>query len=446
MNTFAITHLNDAWHTIALNGDAPAHSSPAPIHAGDDHESASTLADVLAAQPAFRGSAILGLPTAWCMAATIPLDDLPTRGRTQAMHYRLEERLMLPSEDCVSRFLALGDSAFAVTVERQLLDRITAVFNTPNLRLHACIPTSLLLISAVTRQYPNISAVVVLGETTEIITLAESKPSAWHVSPAHIDDIIGALPPDSTTTPSSVLVIQADAPRPELIAQLKPCLPDGAIVLSDRPAIEWVNDGARQVAKSHRATPLNFATSDEAPRATRRAWTAAGVASGILAASVIATSLVSLSASYHQEQLATDRQIAAFRSAFPQQPIPVNIRARLKSSVAASAGDGLPESAGSSRATPTMLMARSLQALARSPLCRLLDARATPARLTIEGQARSHADADGLASTLRTSAAELAVDIDPAQTDALPDRGVSFIITGSPAISARPTTTPGARP
>lgn len=122
-------------------------------------------------------------------------------------------------------------------------------------------------------------------------------------------------------------------------------------------------------------------------------------------------------------KMAIDEQEALFSEVFPSHPIPVGIMARL---------DGerrqLEGAAGNQDEVPQLSSALILfyDALSQLPELRfrLLEVRAEDGAIYIEGEARSHSDAEVIADSLRTSGLRVSTP----STENLPNGGVSMTI------------------
>lgn len=120
-------------------------------------------------------------------------------------------------------------------------------------------------------------------------------------------------------------------------------------------------------------------------------------------------------------------QATIFADVFPEQAVPVGIRARLESELTRISGlrgasSELPKS------FPTLPAIHALlEALSDAPKFRLFEIRGAANEFQLDGEVRSHTDADLLANALR----QHDFGVPPPRTQTLADRVVSFSIVAS---------------
>ena len=130
------------------------------------------------------------------------------------------------------------------------------------------------------------------------------------------------------------------------------------------------------------------------------------------------------------------QQAAVFREAMPGQRVPASIKARLTSErrrLEALGGevDGAAPAAGVSALAHLRAVLANLPADVR---WRILDLNIQSSLIRVDGQALSHADAEGVASQLRQAGL---YEVDPPKTQALRDGGVSFVFLARPIVAAK---------
>jgi hypothetical protein len=128
------------------------------------------------------------------------------------------------------------------------------------------------------------------------------------------------------------------------------------------------------------------------------------------------------------------QQEVAFRAALPGQPVPVGITSRLAGEdrrLLGVAGDA-PELPAGRSALPHLH-----DLLTRVPpdvRLRVLEVRIDDGKLIVDGQARTHGDAEALAVSLRRDGAFV---VDEPRTEQLGEGGVSFTLAGGAAAARR---------
>ena len=159
----------------------------------------------------------------------------------------------------------------------------------------------------------------------------------------------------------------------------------------------------------------------------------------LLPAAIMTSSLIALAGDSAAERRSMERQAAVFRGIAPGQPVPPSPAARLRAMARESRG----KSPTGPEPTPSALT-MVYSALSRLPdqRLRILELRATPGTIAIEGQARSHGDAEAVASALQTRGSGPGLAVAPPKSSSTANGTVSFSLTAS-AIGAVPS---GTRP
>jgi hypothetical protein len=119
-----------------------------------------------------------------------------------------------------------------------------------------------------------------------------------------------------------------------------------------------------------------------------------------------------------------DQQTAVFREALPGQPVPAGIRSRLESEHAKMAGlkgeaDALPE-----RSSALKVLYDVMASMPDGIRYRFRELRFDQRRAVLDGEVRTHGDADGIANGLR----KRGFQVQPPKTQQLSDKGVSLRI------------------
>ena len=134
--------------------------------------------------------------------------------------------------------------------------------------------------------------------------------------------------------------------------------------------------------------------------------------------------------SHHYERIRADhdgRQVELFRELFPGQSIPASVNSRLESEERKARGLSGQYADLPLHRPPLLLLSDTLSALPTSVRYRLLELRLTPEKLYIEGQTRSHSDAEIIVSSIRQGTD---FQLDPPRTEQTKDAAIIFNVTG----------------
>jgi hypothetical protein len=394
---------------------------------------------------------VLALPSAWCLATPVRTDKLPRKHRRDALIYRLEAQLPLPAEQFVCDFAESGHrvgslSPRALGVAARLAQVQPLVRALESLKLavqHVC-PAALLTVSGLLQDVPDPPDVVVfvLGQNLELVLLDLGLPASWSSLPADDADGLllkvdswalhrrqplrlgtrGALPQavmDALAQSSDASITSLDGAEPGSVEECA-CRASDALLRGR---------SARQVLDLRRG-----ALAAEQPLRQVARPLIAAAASMLLALLTITGVSAWRAAGYGR--LAEDlrlQQAAVFGQLLPGQPVPEAVLLRLASEhrklQAISGGPASSELPGTPSALA--LLYDLLAALPQDLRFRLLEVKLGDGQVTLDGQARSHADADAVAAALR--AARGAWLVDPPRTEQLKDGGISFTLHATTA-------------
>jgi type II secretory pathway component PulL len=137
-DAFIIFPQSGAWRIGAMRGGEPQLRD---VPAGADI--AQNVAAALRELGYASQGAILALPTAWCIVATITAGDLPRHDR-KAMLYRLEEKLPIPAEEFVADFAHSADRALGVAVRIAQVKPLIDDLENAGVEVQSIVPAALL--------------------------------------------------------------------------------------------------------------------------------------------------------------------------------------------------------------------------------------------------------------------------------------------------------------
>lgn len=393
-----------------------------------------------------REPIVLGLPSSWCLSATIPTDGLERSSRRRAMLYRLEEHLPVSAEQVVADFVDDGrGEAAGVCVE---IDRVRPIIMAMESRgasiRHIC-PVALLAASHALTRWRDAAGVVIEqcrdGDATnqpayDLIETRAGRMIRWWWFADDLaalrDQLATCAQAEEPIDPMSVVTIgmtcdPIDTMSVSIRSTECPIPGDEAALGAAAEALM----GDRLLWIDLRRDALAAPNPYEAYRGPFRA----------VIVGVVALMLGLAAATYwrgHRYEALAERYIQqqgdVFRVAMPGQRVPGNIKARLlseKQKLAGLGGQGSDAAITQWLASPSALaqLGVILQGLPTQLRFRIADLNVQTDLIRIDGQARSHADADQIAAAVQATGF---FEVDPPRTQSLREGGVSFLLTARP--------------
>ncbi|HWE00787.1 MAG TPA: hypothetical protein VG326_00150 [Tepidisphaeraceae bacterium] len=380
-----------------------------------------------------RRAVVLALPPEFCLCATVHQKDAPSRRDRTALLFRLEESLPVAAEDVRVDFVFHDEKAFGVSALRLFVDPIMAALESDKTNIAAVCPAALLALhGAAIAQIGMLSGDLTVfqdGATTHVFAFLKGKPAAWIDVPSRPSDVTFTIASQIVAAKSamSVTVINTDENLTDHIGEIA----DVNVVRQlHRPPLEIQLSAAEAILRG-RLSPMLDLSGRRQQRVNLFSRQAALPTRVALAACVILS--VCLSASYlfranRYAALATEAQAEkeeVFRRVFPGQPIPLGIQSRLQS--AAGRLKTTPSNAIDDTPDALTTFHEVLTHLPRDVRYNISTIDVEPGRLILEGQVRTHADADAIAVGLRRSPR---FNIEDPQTQQLGSATVQFSIGG----------------
>lgn len=413
------------------------------IHSDDDVTTSLTnrIATALSQAGYRQGNGIvLALPSNWCLAAEISTADLPRSARSDALAYRLEEKLPLPAESIVADFVRQENHiALGVCAPLERIKPLVEEIEILGVSIQHICPIALLAVQEAKIErtlFPPCLCILDDGEAWDIVQLTADKPRIWRHPAGNLEALtreLTLLIQPSDQPPRLNHVDMVESKRAAISASVRAehaIVAESKFVLAARAgaqvlhgiAVPWIDLRQGVLGSRDRLyriqQPLTF------------------VISAITCLFLcVAVSLLWRAHRYEAYADAeTSHQIQLFHQALPQQQVPVDVISRL-----ASEERRLRGISGDSMNLPTAPSALSLfnSVLANLPKSlryRILELRLDGTTLYVEGEARSHGDAESIASAVRGSGV---FSIDPPKSEQRPDKEVSFTLTGS-VVAASP--------
>lgn len=425
----------------------------APLDAPDGDDAsleawADRAADRLNALGYAAQHVVLAIPSAWCLSAAISTDDLEGGNRRQAMAFRLEEHLPISAEDMVADYVEFNDgAALAIGADLAPLRQIVDALDARGIAVGYITPIPLLVAAAAVEAGLETDLLLINSGAWDndpatggydLVELRKGRPSRWWWfadDDRALRERLEELAADrASATPITVVGEQSEPmallrsmeaiePR-ESSLELWEGAAHRAGTLAQAGAAPWVNLRCDELAM-----PRQF-------EVYRKAAGALAIAVALL---LLAVAGIAQWRATHYRAIADDHEqklVEVFKETTGNDAVPpINaIRNRMLSVRNRQAGmGGRAGDATDLLHQPSALthLAAVLRVVNQTDLrCRLLDLNIQPDLLRLDGQARSHVEAERLAAEFRAVGR---FDVDPPKTKALPERGVSFLLLARPA-------------
>jgi len=372
------------------------------------------------------------------------------RKKRQAMLFLVEEQLPLDAEQLSVEFLPpVGGTSLALAVETARLRELIGPLEEAGLAIEHIVPTALLAMKGGQAANTNMNSVATTNANGHANTTTNTHGVAYHLvcSNSHVDVLRVAR---RTTIGWSSVPKENRALLQQLRAELlaNPLNDDATILRSGQaPAELW--DGldaqtgleamawdaasilpaaARTAARLSRddAGLPDFRTGELASTsrngATRKAQQLATAALCLFLLCLLGALLWRTHQFNARHDELRTQQAAVHAAVFPGMAVPPDVAGRLRSEHQRLAG--ISGSSGHVPARPSALEAlrHVMAALPADLRLRVVDLRIGPVEAFIEGQARSHVDAEAFAQALRHAG----LDAQPPRSETRSGEGVSF--------------------
>lgn len=431
------------WRLIVRSGtDAQAVELPAT---GDkiDAETAREVRSVMR-EHGYGGDGIaLGIPSEWALSARISTGRLPRHGRRQAMAFRLEEQLPLAAEEFVADFVEHAGTALGVAVEAERLGEMIGDLESAGIAVHTVTPTAMLVLQGLGAAGGGNGqgyALAALDGQVELAGFNNRRICAWQ----SVDDdhaaIARALQADllSGTTPTD--------PLPLLAAGLNGRLQAAVAELAD-VQLQDVQDFVAETCAGRAAADVlagrsqgwfdlrrdRLATTDRL-RPIRRPLNVC-IALGLALLCALAAGLLWRARRYrHAAARDHAEQAKVYEKLFPGEQVPAAVLSRLDGRLRKLSGLRGVSADVPQRASALETLRQFAARLPGSIRMRVLELQIEPAGVIVEGQSRSHADAEKIAAELRKGKV---FEVESPRTERLVRGGVAFTLTARPIRAAK---------
>lgn len=442
---------DDAWRIGCLDnlGEVALHMVPV-----DAHEEAAAVAsrvkETLDALGYEDGPLVLALPSEWCFCASLPSAALTDRrgNSREAQLYVLEERLPVSAEEIVADFVWHEDVAIAFARLKEPCGAWIHALEIAGASIGAVVPQALLATQAVLEEQDRAAGAanpltLVLADDAarraDLIHLTDGRPRAWRTCPLRLDSVATELRALSRAGyPTGQVDVLGDGRGAlcDLPARGSACAdPNAGLnavqVVATRMARGLIADVQRPWVDLGGEDRTGLTRRIKHVRKPLRAFALAVVA--FLAAGAMS---IGIRAHRYQRIIADERvvQAEAFRTLYPGVPVPIDVLGRLTAEarrMRGLSGDDANASQYSSDHFRSALdeMVNVLRSLPSEMRFRILELKVDRESVFIEGEARSHADAEAIAIAIRRGAA---LEVEAPRTEQRAGSpGVAFTLAAS---------------
>lgn len=391
---------------------------------------------------------VLAVPSASCLCATIPTDDLESGNRRRALAYRFEEHLPLSAEDMVADYHEFDTgSALAVGADLQTLRTMVDAFDARGVAVGHICPLALLAAAELSERHTDADAVLIESKPAggtgasasfDLIQLDAHGPAHWWWFDDDRDEAqrqLQRLADPDGATPTVIAVATEDGGASSLD------LPANAEARAAEMDLHRaaVDRGGR-AARDGEALWINLRCDALAMPRQLEVYRKPAIALAAALALLLLSTIGATQWRGWQYRSIADRhehqQVELFRETLPEQRAPAVgvIESRLRSAhreLAGLGGRATADGEGLRERSALKQLQRLLAALPPEDAMRfrILDIEIEPDRLRIDGEAPNHVEAERIAVALREAGG---FEVPPPRTKALPERGVSFHLLAKP--------------
>ncbi len=431
----------DSWQ-VASRSEGCVRVTPVPFvdRQAFSRETLDEVHQVLEARGYRSQGLCLSLPSAMVFSASIECGDLPRKGRTEALLYRLEEQLPVSAETITAAFgpevkgMTVGFAVRTSEVEA-IIENLSEV----GIEVSAICPAALLALRGGidSKENPADYAIVIGCDTANVFTVdTQGAPTSWQSAGSDNSSIARMLEANLLIRPA------ASAPaRAELLGSVDPELPPTLTKLTgiecyqryEKSALELACDGAIEILKGETTGLVNLRTGH---LALGSVWSelagklkTAAVLSIVLGGMICGMFILRAQRYDALTLQLTQSQQMHFSRLYPERNVPLLVRKYLASeakrlSGVKGAGQELPHRPNALETLATLAVNMPTDIRMRATGIRI-----GPREIIVQGQSLTHSDAELIAGALRNGG----FDIEPPKTESLESGGVTFTLVGRPA-------------
>jgi len=379
--------------------------------------------------------AIIALESSYTLAGRISNQNLgkslSLRARKQALLYRFEEQVPVDVEDLCADYVSLGKDNLGIALKTDSINKIVDTFESIGFLIDLVVPWSFLIIQSTFSNSNNNPDVVMVQERDgwAWVEMKNHKPSRHHRIPNHQDSMSlrAELFAKKDIQETHICLLTENDDRLSLFADI---FGKNIRSTSLRIDIDNLSNFVQQCTRGIKEPWINLRTGSLAstdPIRRVRKYLNTALLSLILLLIICAASMWTKGRQYAEltDTLAS-KQSELYLQALPGRIVPSNPAYRLESEVRQ-----LVAITGQDASQPQLfsgleILYEVMRRLPRKLRYRITEIRIDQDRLLLQGEARSHSQADILASALRTQSG---FSIEPPRTEQLRTTGVSFTLT-----------------
>jgi len=359
--------------------------------------------------------AVIALSSALCLSATFSARDLPNRSRRQFLAFRLEEYLPYSVEDLVFDFVGANDHCLGIAAQWETVGKWVRELESIGVTIELIAPTAILAAQKLALDFPNDANPIILFENHsgayDALQLNTGRPNHWfstteiETASMHIRymGLQSHDPMSLLTAGCSATTLKYIQTLPEISRDdMQPYQADrnesaehlatqAAYLIRIGKIASWI-----QLRRDRLAPPSPW-------RPVRNHVAALFSAAAVFLLS-IALALIVQANRYRSASRQSQDQVAdIFKQVFGRPPDSPNVRGRLVSEerrLSALSGDSVDDPMLNDHRVLSMLN-ELLRSLPRQTRFRITELRFSGADVQLEGQTRSHGDADVIADQLR---------------------------------------------
>ena len=413
------------WHVVRSDGaQTELLETPALPKDSTPAAWAEALAAVLDGGGYDGGGVLIAIDSADCLAVSAGINDADLRHERSAVIFEIERYFPLAAEEFTADYIRHKDSVFAVVVETAPLHALIEALEAKGVFIQSCVPFALAVAQFLIERLAGVEQrdrdhdYAILwdgGDYVECVFLAQKGVEAWYrlgKEPPVILQTLAAhccktgrpavvrtcgieLPTAALSASHPALAFEAVAgdwgagPQPEF-----PPFSQRAIAVAAEEVLSGKTVASIELLRDALATTDRY-------RLLRRP--VQYVILGFVALMVVLSS-VFLVRSRQYSRIADDyqaRQTEVFRKALPNQNLTTGFRRRLESEYRQLAGLKGNTAELPRRASLLTALYRLLNSLPKNLRFRLLEIRLEQEQISLDGQVRTHGDADTIAAALR---------------------------------------------
>lgn len=459
---YTILKAQDRWWIATGQSGIPCREvGPVDVDPVNPATTAESIATALRLA-GWRGQGVcLALPVREFYWASIATTGLAHRGLPTGMLYRLEEQLPVDAEALAAAFVRHNGSALGLAIVVDSIQPLLAQLEAQGITIELLAPRTWLALQAIQAEHaqnPPSAALLAADDHVELWILSEAGPTVgdWLDGDGpQCARSLGAAELLGWANGQSQLAVDG-ALLPETQAAARENWPGTIVPLENTDLNQLASQTAADHLAGRSAAWVNLRQGRLTPaHRLRQLQRPLRIAAGLLLAILVASSagLLWRAHDYDQAALAAQQDLEQTYAALHRgQPVPPSVKQRLLSEWRVASG-----LKGVSRELPRQVSALDslyeiLRPLPAQMRLRILEVRVDGDSIYLEGQARSHADAEALAAALRKAGT---LEIAAPKSEQIPAGGVSFVLTGkpivgkpAPAVAEKPAapTTRGVKP